>query len=783
MPVLNDLRVLELGEHPGMRYAGKIFAHLGARVAYLGRGASGSLPDGRARVRRAHDAWLDAGKTASPVDLSRHEDRDALQALVADTDVVLDSRSAREIEAHGFPVAAIAQINGTAQIVSVGDFGAAGPYKDYVASDGVIRALGGMIYPVGSVERPMMLSEHQSLVFLGLTAFNAAMSGVLSGQGHQWDVNALEAVTVFSDWHIVQRDAAMLARIGLNRFTSSCPSGTFECADGWIGGTANTFPQWTDFCEMFGLPLAGDPDLATSVLRARRWGELYDACRSRLKNRTVADVHQEVLERKLPLAVVPKLEDIVDGKVEHLEGVMETVRHGDMSFRAPAIPFGRHDTAFEGAPDGGGTGKDTVSTTIGSTTGMPLSRLRVLDLSMGWAGPLVTRQLGDLGALVVKVESCGYFDWWRGNDIRDAFYDEQLYEKNAAFIALNRNKTGIAVDLTKPEGVAIVKRLVETCDIVVENYARDVLPKLGLDYGILSQRNPRLIMLSMAAYPNGIYDQARAYGSTLECASGMPIVSGREGDPPTMNNFAYGDACGGLNGLAALLAAVHHRDRTGRGRHVQLSQVQAMLPLIAPWIIERSVTGRTPPRLGNRHPDFVPNGIFRGCEADTFIYLTIKDDAQWQSLAGLVGDNRLAAADLQTADGRRAREDEIEAIIEEWTRRKPVDDSMEDLQAHGIAAGVVRRPEKMVSDPQLEYRGFWQKATRPFTGETLTTSLPFRNGASPFPVRLAAPTLGQFNDEVLGDLLGLTQQEIAGLKERLVIGSEAIRSSRKKRAA
>ena len=190
----------------------------------------------------------------------------------------------------------------------------------------------------------------------------------------------------------------------------------------------------------------------------------------------------------------------------------------------------------------------------------------MIDFSMGWAGPICTRTLADLGADVIKIEAIQYPDWWRGVDRRPAYVLERMYEKSVRYCIMNRNKRGITLDLTRPQGLQLAKRLLADADLVVDNYSVEVLPKLGLGYEVLRQLNPKLVMMSMSAFGTGsIHRDCRAYGSTLEQGSGLPSVVGDANGPPVMSHTAFGDAVGGLNGCAAVLIALIHAqvDRQG----------------------------------------------------------------------------------------------------------------------------------------------------------------------------------------------------------------------------
>ena len=381
---------------------------------------------------------------------------------------------------------------------------------------------------------------------------------------------------------------------------------------------------------------------------------------------------------------------------------------------------------------------------------------------MGWAGPTATRQMGDLGADIIKVESCQYPDWFRGTDPRGPYHPERTYEKTYWFQMNNRNKRGITLDLTSEIGLSLLKRLLADADAVIDNYAADVLPRLGLDAATMLKINPRLVVVTMPAFGmSGAWSGVRAYGSTLEQASGLPSVTGREGDPPTMLHAALGDPVGGLNAAAALMLGFMHQKKSGEGQHIDLSQVECMLPMVAPSIIEQSATGTTGPRIGNRHPVYVPNGCFPCIGEDQWITLAVRSDDEWRSLCGIMHRPDLAADPaLATAEGRRAEQDRIELAIRHWTATVRPDLAMVTLQAAKIPAGVARLPMDLPGDPHLMKVGHWQPVDRPFMGPHLLPSVAYREGDAelPYAIERLAPTLGQHNEEVLGGMLGLSDR-------------------------
>ncbi len=338
---------------------------------------------------------------------------------------------------------------------------------------------------------------------------------------------------------------------------------------------------------------------------------------------------------------------------------------------------------------------------------------------------------------------------------------------------MNRNKRGITLDLKRPQGLALAKRLLTGADVAIDNYSVDVLPKLGLGYNVLRDINPRLVVISMSAFgADSVHRDCRAYGSTLEQGSGLPGVIGSCDDPPVMSHVAFGDAVGGLNGCAAVLIALIHARNTGHGQFIDLAQIECMMPFVAPWLTVHSIGGMPPPRYGNRHPQFVPHGCFQCAGEDSWIVVTATDQEMWQRLALLIGRPGWAAdPSLASAEARRGIEHLIEIAIEKWTLARGPQEAMSEMQAVKVAAGVARLPIDLLNDPHLKSRAFLQEIERAFVGLHPQPSMPIREGGRPYAIRTAAPTLGEHNGEILSELLGLSEAEIVQLAREGIIGT------------
>ncbi len=797
---LSELRVLEVGELPAGALCARLFADFGADVLKLeppggdpGRAVAPLIDIGGGRREGAYFSFLNVRKRSAPLDAA------ALPALLAQADVLVDSLSPSQRQDLGLDHAALQAAHPGLVIAAVSWFGDDGPYSGYAGSDAVCRALAGATQLVGPVEGPPVpLHDYQASNVGGLTAFIAALASLQRPErrGRRLELPVLDAGIALADYNVALAWAAggVDKRWGVSRFSPNFPLGIYRCKAGYVGVTVVTPVQWRSFCSLLGVEhLAQDPRYAERTGRLTDADALEAQFKDRFLDKTADEWFALALQQMLPLVVVPSMAQLLAEPEHRRRQAFETVQHGEREHEQPASPLrlsrtpplrgGRVPAAGEAAPQW--ARERTPAPLDAGAARAPLDGIRIVDLAMGWAGPLATRHFADLGADVIKVEACQYPDWWRGVDDRPQVFEQQLYEKSSYFNVLSRAKRGITLDLTTPEGKRLVKALVRDADIVIDNYSAGVLPKLGLDYDSLVQVNPRLIMLSMPAFgTDGPWSDCRAYGSTLEQASGLPSVAGRPDDAPTLNHIAYGDPIGGLHAASALLVALYHRQRTGEGQRIVLSQVECMFTMVAPWIVEQSANGRVP-RLGSRHPQHAPQGLYRCAGDDAWLMLSVTSDEQWAGLCRALDRPDLAAdTTLHTAAGRREAHDRLDSALAAWAGRLPADTAMQHLQAQGVPAGVSRAPVQLLDDPHLRARGFWQWIERDFVGRHPQPSPPYRDSLHSLPALRPSPTLGQFNRAVLGGLLGLSATEIDALENEGVIGTRAVPpEKRKSRAA
>ena len=417
---------------------------------------------------------------------------------------------------------------------------------------------------------------------------------------------------------------------------------------------------------------------------------------------------------------------------------------------------------------------------------LPLEGLRVIDVSMWFAGPMGSRLLADMGAEVIKIESLGHIDPWRGPPVITPELAERMpnaaawtrpYDRSAGFNLQNRNKLGITLDLRTEQGKDIFRKLVEISDVVLENYSPRVMDGFGLDYPALQEINPRIIMMSLPALGRTGPDRDHiAFGQTIDCMSGMAFLTGYPGEGPMLQSgISYGDPLSGMNAAFAILTALHHRRRTGRGTHIDLSQVEGLVSFNADSVMDYTMNGRIRERMGNRHPAMAPHGCYRCRGEDSWVVISVPSDGVWERLGRTIGRPPWVE-DARFADvaGRYRHQDELDRLVEGWTVQHDHYQVMRILQQADIPAGPVLNARELVEEPHLNERGLYETVTHPEAGTHAYVGMYARLSKTPGGIRTPAPCLGEHNHYVLGEMLGMSDEEIARLEELGIIGTEAL---------
>ena len=395
---------------------------------------------------------------------------------------------------------------------------------------------------------------------------------------------------------------------------------------------------------------------------------------------------------------------------------------------------------------------------------MALEGIRVVDFTWVWAGPYCTKQLADMGAEVIKIETATRPDEVRrGPPYKDGVPG---LNRNATFNFFNRNKLSYSINLKAPGGLELVKEIIATSDVVVENFTPRVLPSLGLDYASLKTVRPDIIMVSLTGFGgSGPYRDYVSYAEHASNFAGLTSLSGMP-ERPMGDMSALSDHTVGLMGAFALLSALHHRARTGEGQWIDLSQVEAMVSCLPQGVMEYSLNQRVPERKGNRDDIMAPHGVYRCQGEDQWVSIAVATDEEWEAMAKAMGHPEWSRdARFSEALQRWSNQDILDRLIEGWTEGYTHYEVMHTLQAVGVAAAATLTTAELLEDPHLKAREFFVETDHPEVGPHKLTGPAWKMSETPGRITRSGPLLGQDNEYVFCQLLGRSSEELNELTQ------------------
>lgn len=393
----------------------------------------------------------------------------------------------------------------------------------------------------------------------------------------------------------------------------------------------------------------------------------------------------------------------------------------------------------------------------------PLDGVRILDFTWAWAGPHATLLLALLGAEVIKVESRRRLDHTR---LRSLMTGPTMTspDHSVIFSDLNLGKLSLTLNLSKPEAVKIAKRVAQISDVVIQNMRPGVMDRLGLGYDDLRAVKPDIIMLSSSAVgATGPERTYAGYAPTFAAMGGHAYITGHTDGPPMPLSGAV-DLRVGTTSAFAILASLYYRARTGKGQHIDLSSTEAVSALIGHVFMDYSMNGRVQTRAGNRDQTMAPHNCYRCLGDNKWMTIAVACDDEWDALRRVVGDSRLEDERFADASSRWQNQEALDQLIGEWTASRSQEEVTHALQKVGVAAMPVLDGPALVQDAHLRARGVLEPLHHPAIGEKLTVSPPWKFSRTPAQIDRPGPLLGGQNQYVLGDLLGMSSEEI----ERLV---------------
>jgi crotonobetainyl-CoA:carnitine CoA-transferase CaiB-like acyl-CoA transferase len=755
--------------------AGKLLSEMGAEVVRVRVGESGqpmaAAPGGLL------DWWFDGGTMRAPLDLAAPTDRDTFRRLVAAADVLVETEPPGRMAGLGLDHASIAATNASLVHVSLTPFGADGPRAGWQASDLVIAAAGGILSVNGVPEEPVSMWGRQMDNLGGMYAAICALAGLFraraTGRGLHADLSQQQAVASCSEhvlmfWWWPEAFAAIGAPIA-GRQASLHWSRAYEvvpCRRGhcMVSPSAGGVPDLLAWMADRGhAPAPTDADPTNPLAMVQSYMAALRAFASELD---ASDVFAGGQARHVPFGEVLTVPEVSECPQHLARGFFRPVEGTEISVPGPFARFTSTPCPAPEPPPERAIDRDDLDVLVQRWTNdhrveapavppdacaLPLAGVRIVDFTHVLAGPFATRVLADLGAEVLKVQT----------DTRSAGAHANVYPY---FAMWNRSKSSITLNMADPRALDVLRELVCQADVVIENFSAGVLEQWGAGWPEMSSWNERVVYLSMhGAGTDGPWRDHVTFAPTVHALSGVTALTGPEGRVDCGPGVALNDHVSGLVGAIAILAALDARRRTGRGQHVDISQLEVASYLVGPALVDWQANGREARASGTRDAfdDVVPNDVVRSADG-RWLAVTARDDDDWRRLASILA----VPEHLATVGARRAHRAEVAALLSTWAATLSAHDAVDALQRVGVPASVVQNADDLTQhDPQLRHRDWIVTLESGLFGHQHVDRFPARmrdaDGTELQLVYRASPYLGEHNFDVYGDLLGLDVGEVA----------------------
>jgi crotonobetainyl-CoA:carnitine CoA-transferase CaiB-like acyl-CoA transferase len=804
--MLSPYRVLDLTDDRG-EIAAMVLGDLGADVIKVeppggspARFCGPLLADAAATEQSLQFHSYNRNKRSIVLDLKQPADQETLLELVSSVDILFESFPDSLLSQHGIGFDELSAANPRLVHVQISPFGTDGPAANWPASDLTIVALGGPVALQGVIERaPLRVSVPQVWRHAGVEAAVAALVAHArmrqTGEAQQVDVSAQSAMT----WTMLNSmGAAAIQGYDFERRGSEAQTGQialpiiFECADGYVVapptrklmiGIAGWLVE-----EGFVDQSWADQDwdeyeaaLLTVEKRQALLAPFMQLCQKYRKN--------ELLERGLEIGVsfapVNTIADILDFRqLESRQYWLDTKLPNGINVRTPGLfaqpsltPLSvrrsapsldehgteirqelNHQSSDQNINTKQSAGTRSVSPTENQ---LPFEGLKVADFSWVGVGPISARCLADHGATVVRVESELRPDVLRGGP--PFTNGEPGWNRSHFFGDFNSSKLGLLLNLKDEKAIEIAHQLIEWADVYIESFSPGTVKSLGIDYETARKINPDIIMVSTCLMgQSGPASAMAGFGYHAGAMAGFYETTGWPDLPPSGPWVAYTDTIAPRFLLSTLLAALDHRRRTGEGQHIDAAQFEMGLHFLAPEILDYQVNGHMAGRAGNRARDAAPQGVYPCAGDDNWCAIAVENDTHWSALRRVLGDPEWSKnPDFDSVTGRLENHDSIDEEIANWTRTQDRTLVSDQLLAAGIPAGNVQRSSDLLRDKQYKHRNFYQYLDHDEMGNIPYAGHQFRIKGYPSGPRTAAPTLGQHSVQVLQELLGMSDDEIA----------------------
>ncbi len=792
---LSGLRVLDYTGRMG-GYCGLLLANLGAEVILIEPpGGDPMRVEGPFKGQKSDPeqslsfASLHTNKRGIVLNLEEDGDRQILRNLIRAADVLIEDKPAGFFERHGLGYPTLQSINPSLVLTSISGFGQSGPYRDFKAPNIVAFAMGGLMNLCGHPGRaPLMgpcdVAYHLGSVHAAFGTLVALYNRRVTGRGECVDVSLQDVLAADPFLRIMTRYSAtgeIPTRTGHSQSTTVAE--TYQCRDGYARIFVNQPDHWRRFVEWLGRPPELlDPKLENVQNRFPLREFIDRLVEARTLNYEVKSFFEEFQSLRLAAAPINPPSGFLADEQTQQRNYLATVDHphlGRHSFPGDPYRFSESPWRIErGAPLLGEHQQqvaqelaqpsawlnESLGATATKATGNNLFEgIRVISFPTGVVGPALGALLAEHGAEVISIEA---------SRVARSPQRGQKFQI-AADLESNRGRRRIVLDMKHPDGVALAKRLIAKSDVVVENFSARVMASWGLDYARLKEIRPEIIMASLQAFgQTGPRRDYVSFGPILMSFSGMAYLwRDPEVERPGAGcQTAFPDFIAPSYGALAILAALHYRQRTGKGQYIDISQAETAASMIGPAFLQYLVNGREPQPQGNFSATVAPHGCYRCKGGDRWCAIAIETQEEWVRFCELAG-HREWLSDHRFAEpaARVAYREELDYWIGKWTAQYTPHQLMLMLQRQGIAAGVVQTAEDLYRDPHLRERGFAREVFHPQIGWITRAGPSVRLARESSAPRSFTHVAGEDNETVLGEILGMSSAEIQDLVERQVL--------------
>ncbi|HEU4429630.1 MAG TPA: CoA transferase [Myxococcota bacterium] len=752
------------------------------------------------------------GKRSVVLDLASERGRADFLALVASADIVVENAAPGAQDARGLGFAALREARPDLVYVAITPFGQSGPYAQHLATDLTLSAMGGAMALNGEPDRrPVRVTVPQTWHHASAEAALAALVALerrrVTGEAQLVDLSVQAAVF----WtglnamvaHAIQGKDIERNGTVLQLATLVTPL-VYPCADGevvliatkatlvalipWMIASGAVTQAWADAEDwetyevrlLTGAPLVHPVDAMraaiTDFTRRHTKAELFAGGVARGITLAPVNTARDVMQLEhLALRDYWDVTKLPNGRELRAPGAFVKASRTPIAWTRPAPDLGEHTKEVLGSLPAAGAERgvrpagaaarvraaQTPSPAPAGDSALPFAGVKFADFSWIGVGPISAKALADHGATVVHVETANPADRLR---LVGPFKDGVPGINRCQFFAsFNTSKLSLQLDLKHPEGFAIAKRLIEWADVCLDSFTAGTMGELGLGYEVARTWNPSLIMASTCLMgQTGPAAKLGGYGYHAAAVSGFYEVTGWDDRAPGGPFNAYTDTIAPRFLASALIAALDHRRRTGEGQFIDQAQLESSLHFLAPELLGVQLGGASPRRAGNDSPGAFPHDAYPCAGSDQWCAIAVETDAQWRALCRALGDPAWATrAELATLAGRRARRDEIDRELSAFSLQFAPRELMERLQAAGVPAGMVQRSSDHQRDPQLAHRAFFRRMQHPEMGEVPYEGHAYRIAGYDNGPRFPAPCLGEHTYQVLSEVLGLDDEEVA----------------------